>query len=475
MFQQRFRSSLIGFAFAGAAIIGSASASHAQEANILSVASGSSIVLHTAGLSRVAVGDGRIAGVVPIGTSQLVINGKSPGQTTLLIWAASGREIYDVVVTEQNVDTIAKMIRSAISEPGVQIVSFGKTVVVKGSVSDAVHFQTLSDVIARFDKVATAENYKIVNAVTVLQPLGQVQAELASIPGASNVRVDPDGKGNVIVSGRVHERFDAERILERARGLAGSYLAADGKVLDRLTVETSSMVDVKVYILEIDRNGLKNLGIELQAGTPDPTNPLNIVLGDPQFPILESRNSTNSPFSIGSFFRTTLLAPTINAIVQSGHARLLSSPDLTTVPGQEATFLVGGEIPYAVSNGSNGVSIVFKEYGVMLKLTPTLLGNGEVETKINPEISDLDFTNGISLGGFVVPALKESKLSTDVITKAGESIVMGGMLRRIDTKNFTKIPLLGDLPILGKLFRSTRYQSSQTDVVFVMTPEVIVR
>ncbi len=88
-----------------------------------------------------------------------------------------------------------------------------------------------------------------------------------------------------------------------------------------------------------------------------------------------------------------------------------------------------------------------------------MLGNGEVETKINPEISDLDFTNGISLGGFVVPALKESKLSTDVITKAGESIVMGGMLRRIDTKNFTKIPLLGDLPILGKLFRSTRYQS----------------
>ncbi len=107
----------MGFAFAGAAIIGSASAAHAQEANILSVASGSSIVLHTAGLSRVAVGDGRIAGVVPIGTSQLVINGKSPGQTTLLIWAASGRQIYDVVVTEQNVDTIAKMIRARSTSP----------------------------------------------------------------------------------------------------------------------------------------------------------------------------------------------------------------------------------------------------------------------------------------------------------------------------------------------------------------------
>jgi pilus assembly protein CpaC len=104
-----------------------------------------------------------------------------------------------------------------------------------------------------------------------------------------------------------------------------------------------------------------------------------------------------------------------------------------------------------------------------------LLGNGQVETKITPEVSDLDFTNGISLNGFVVPALKTSRLSTDIITRAGESIVMGGMLRRLETKNFTKVPFLGDLPILGKLFRSTRYQSSETDVVFVMTPEVIVR
>lgn len=433
------------------------------------------MVLRVQGLTRVAVGDGRIAGVVPIGATQLLINGKSPGHTTVLIWTASGRQLYDVAVTEQNVDGIARMLRSAIEEPGVQVVSFGKSVVVKGSVSDAVHFQDLSDIIGRFDKLATAESYKIVNAVRVVQPLGQVQAELAHLPGASDVRVDPDGKGSVIVSGRVHERFDAERILERARGLAGAYLAAEGKVIDRLTVETSSLVDVKVYVLEIDRNGLKSLGVSLQAGTPDPNNPLSITTGDPQFPFFEKRASGDGALSIGSFYRTTLLAPTLNLIVQSGHGRILSSPNLTTVPGKEATFLVGGEIPYAVSNGNNGTSIVFKEYGVRLQLTPNLLGNGQVETKITPEVSDLDFTNGISLNGFIVPALKTSRLSTDIITRAGESIVMGGMLRRVETKNFTKVPFLGDLPILGKLFRSTRYQKAETDVVFIMTPEVIVR
>jgi pilus assembly protein CpaC len=108
-------------------------------------------------------------------------------------------------------------------------------------------------------------------------------------------------------------------------------------------------------------------------------------------------------------------------------------------------------------------------------VTPTLLGDGSVETKINPEISDLDFADGIQLNGFTVPALKTSRISTDVITKDGESIIMGGLLRRIEEKNLTKIPLLSDLPILGKLFTSTSYQTSNTDVVFVMTPTVVTK
>ncbi|MHB8230101.1 MAG: type II and III secretion system protein family protein, partial [Vulcanimicrobiaceae bacterium] len=108
-------------------------------------------------------------------------------------------------------------------------------------------------------------------------------------------------------------------------------------------------------------------------------------------------------------------------------------------------------------------------------VTPTLLGNGSVETKIAPEVSDLDFQDGVQISGFTIPALKESKLSTDVITQPGESIIMGGMLRHLQQRNIQKIPLLGDLPILGKLFRSTSYQDQRSDVVFVMTPEIITR
>ena len=161
--------------------------------------------------------------------------------------------------------------------------------------------------------------------------------------------------------------------------------------------------------------------------------------------------------------------------MQTGHARILSSPDLVTLPGREANFLVGGQIPIPVAAGPQQIAIMYKDFGVKLVVTPTILGEGNVETVIAPEVSDLDFQDGVNINGFTVPALKVSRLATDVVTKAGESIVMGGLLRRLEQRNVDKIPLLGDLPILGKLFRSTRYLTSQTDVVFVMTPQILTR
>ena len=259
------------------------------------------------------------------------------------------------------------------------------------------------------------------------------------------------------------------------RSLAGRNLTAEGKIVDRMSTDTTTQIAIKVSVLEIDRTGLKNLGISLQGATPDPNNPGSFTLGNPSFVAIEGAGASIPALNVAPFFRLTRLAPTLNLIVQSGHARILSSPDLVTSPGQEASFLVGGEIPYAISSGLGQVSIVFKEYGVKLLMTPTLLGNGTVETKISPEVSDLDFANGITLQGFVVPALKTSKLTTDIVTRDGESVVMGGLLRRVEQRNIDKIPILGDLPILGKLFRSTQYQNTDTDVVFIMTPDVIVR
>ena len=449
----------------------------------ISVRTGESTIVRTPGLERIAVGDGRIAGVVSVADGEIIINGKTPGRTSLLIWEAGGRRAYDIVVREQSLDGLSQMLQTAVHDPDVHVGSFDRSLVLTGSVDTGERLAHLGDIVDRFAPMAAAEKYTIVNAVTVARPLGPLQSELAASPATSGVRVDRDAKGNLIVSGQVVDRSTAERVLGRVRALAGPYLGIDGKVVDRLETQMVSQVDVKVYVLEVDETALRDLGINLQSATFNRDG--SYTLGQPQFPVVESPlagpNGSNGPgyagraLTIGSFFRSITLAPTLNLIVNSGHARVLSSPDLVMLPGHKGDFLVGGELPIPYASGPQQIAIEYKEFGVRLDVTPTILGNGGVETVISPEVSDLDYQDGVVLNGFSIPALRTSKLSTDVVTNAGESIVLGGLLRRQEARTVEKIPGLGDLPILGKLFRSTRYQSAQTDVVFVMTPQILSR
>lgn len=380
----------------------------AAQASLLSVQSGHSTVLATPGLSRVEVGDGRIAGVVPIGTAQIVITGKSPGHTTIFVWTAGGRSSYEVTVTQEQLDDLAQVMRATINEPGVEVMSFNHSVVVRGVVADGGHYQTINDIVSRFQPYAQREKDVIVNAVTVQHPMGELQQQIANLPGASSIHVDPDGKGNVIVSGHVHDATTAQAILERARGLAGAYLASDGKLIDRITTDTTSQIDVKVYVLEVDRTALNNLGLQLQAATFLQNG--GYLLGPPLFPVVEQPQPAGKALNVGPFFRTVTLAPTLNLLMQEGHARMLSAPDLVTLPGNKATFLVGGEIPIPYNGGPNGqITIEYKEYGVRLEVIPTLLGNGSVETQISPEVSSLDYANAVSANGFTIPSLRESR------------------------------------------------------------------
>jgi pilus assembly protein CpaC len=451
----------------------------ANSSTPITIRTGQSIVVQTPGLTRVAVGDGKIAGVVPVGTTEIVVNGKAAGRTTLIAWTTAGRRDFVVRVTEQALDDLRRMLQSAITIPGVRVDEFANSVVVNGTVSNGDDLVQLSDIIARFAPIAASNKYSVVDAVTLAHPMGGLQGLLASSPATANVTIERDTSGSIIVSGTVPDRSTAEMVLANVRALGGPFLAADGKVIDRLQTSTTSQVDVKVYVLEIDDTGLKNLGVQLQAATFQPSTTVGqeptVTLGQAIFPIVEAASALGKGFTFGSFFRTTTLAPTLNLIITSGHGKVLSSPDLVTLPGHKATFLVGGEIPIPISTGPQQIAIEYKQYGVKLEVTPTILGDGDVETLITPEVSDLDFADGVMLNGFVVPALKTSTLATDVITKNGESIVMGGLLSRVEQRTLYKIPLLGDLPILGPLFRSTSYQTSKTDVVFVMTPTILTR
>jgi Flp pilus assembly secretin CpaC len=465
---------LLSFALA-AGVVAYAAPVSADSVTLVSIQSGHSILLKAEGLTRVAVGDGRIAGIVPVGTSQVVVNGKAPGHTTVFIWAGGRRETYEVTVTEQQLDDLAQMLRSAISAPSVQVVSFDHSIVVRGSVGDGAQFQQINDIIARFEPVMKAQEAVLVNAVTISQNLGNLQRAIENIRGASDIHVDPDGKGNVIVSGNATDAVTAQAILDRARGLAGPYLASNGQLIDRLYSLSNSQIDIKMYVLEVDKTAQSNLGISLQSATFIPGGGYNLT--PPSFPVVESPSLPGSGlgFTIQPFFRSITLAPTLNLLMQEGHVKVLSSPNLVTSPGAKATFLVGGQIPVVTSSGLGTVNVVYKDYGVQLNVTPDILGNGSIHAVIAPEISRLDYANAVVVSGFTIPALIVSQLSTDVITRPGESIILGGLVNRQEIKTISKIPLLSSIPILGKLFTSTNYQNAQSDVVFVMTPEIVTR
>jgi pilus assembly protein CpaC len=435
---------------------------------------GQSRTISTPGLSRVAVGNSTIAGVVPIGTSQVLINGKGPGETTLLVWESGREVVYDINVQDESLDDISAMVKAAVSQPGLKFVTFPNALIVRGTVPSRAAFHQLVGILLRFEELAKAEHFTIVNAVTVSSSFDSIAQELGNA-GARNVSVEVDNAGNLIVSGEVDTRQQAEQVLARAQALAGSEFAGNGKLIDRLSVLKNTQIDIKVYVLEVDNTALGNLGISLQSAVASTGTAGGFIYGQPFFPITEGggSGSAGKAANIGPWIRTTLLAPTLNLLMQTGHARILSSPDLVATSGSTATFLVGGQIPYIYSTGLGQVSIVFKPYGVNLKVTPTLLPNGAVNAQINPDISDLDYQDAVTFAGYTVPALTETSLDTDVIASDGQSIVMGGLLRRIDQQTITKIPILSSLPILGKLFQSKNYQHGETNVVFVMTPKVI--
>ena len=191
----------------------------ADAVEILSLQTGHSIILNTSGLSRVAVGDGRIAGVVPIGTSQLVVNGKAPGHTTIFVWSGVKRERPTNFPSRAKAWTISrKTIRAAIDEPNVQVVTFNYNIILRGTVPDDAAFDRIGEILKRFNGIKFSESgrwQRVERALhqrrnRCIKPLGNLQDEIAAIPGGRALRVDTDPKGNVIVSG-TRSRRDGRR------------------------------------------------------------------------------------------------------------------------------------------------------------------------------------------------------------------------------------------------------------------------
>jgi pilus assembly protein CpaC len=181
-------------------------------------------------------------------------------------------------------------------------------------------------------------------------------------------------------------------------------------------------------------------------------------------------------FGKGVFGNTAVFA-FISALRQNNLLRVLAEPNLVAMSGQEATFLAGGEFPVPIpQNGgidNNPITIEFKEFGVKLSFVPLVLGDGRIRLKLAPEVSDLDFTNAVRFSGFVIPGLTTRRMSSTVEVGDGQSLAMAGLLNQSLAANKQVTPLLGDLPVLGTLFRSVRYQRKETELVVLVTPRLV--
>jgi pilus assembly protein CpaC len=165
----------------------------------------------------------------------------------------------------------------------------------------------------------------------------------------------------------------------------------------------------------------------------------------------------------------------INALEQRGLARSLAEPNLTALSGDTASFLAGGEFPIPVSGSNNAITIEFKRYGIGLAFTPTVLRDGQINLKIEPEVSQFDLNNAVALGPGLppIPALIVRRASTTIELRDGQSFVIGGLLQSTNKGNQQQVPWLGDVPILGALFASRSYQRDETDLAIIVTPRLV--
>jgi pilus assembly protein CpaC len=176
--------------------------------------------------------------------------------------------------------------------------------------------------------------------------------------------------------------------------------------------------------------------------------------------------------AFGKFLGLDILG-TLDLATTDGVATTLAEPNLTALSGETASFLAGGEFPIPVSQGNNAVTIEYKQYGVGLAFTPVVLAGGRISMRVRPEVSQLDSANGVTLNGFTVPALITRRAETTVELGSGQSFMIAGLMQNSGNNNVDKTPILGDLPILGALFRSTKFQRQETELVVVVTPYLV--
>jgi pilus assembly protein CpaC len=316
-----------------------------------------------------------------------------------------------------------------------------------------------------------------------------LQNKIAASTGGRDINVT-SANGEIVLSGEASDGLAAARAVEVAKGLA-----PDAPVVNAMKVSPSQQVMLKVRILEVDRNAGRDLGVNWTGKT----NSVSFAtgLGSASTPAANNSGFFPGAGSTSSSFGV-LLANVVNthgvsidallsALESKGLVKSLAEPDLVALSGEKATFLAGGEIPVPVVQGTNAtnttlgigvnytpnISIEWKQFGVGLDFTPTVLNNGIINLQLNPSVTEIDTANSLNINGTTVPSLTERKAHTAVELRDGQSFAIAGLLQAQDSETINQLPWIGNVPILGALFRSTDFQKSQTDLVIIVSPHLV--
>ena len=322
-----------------------------------------------------------------------------------------------------------------------------------------------------------ASDQVLLNApVHVEHDLSQVRQMLGAVAPNGDVKVSSVGN-SVVLSGKVESAGEAEKVRRMATSIQKQSGGGKGDVVNRLSVATPNQVNIRVRVAEVNRSVLKSIGVNwqklagnIQFATGNP------VIGDQ----ITSRNILATTFGGNNATTTAIL----DALAQEGYVTTLAEPNLTATNGQPASFLAGGEFPVpvagaaATAGGATTITVEFKKFGVALDVTPTIIDAEHLTMRIRTEVSQLSTAGAVSLpitssATITIPALTERTADTTVELGSGQSFLLGGLLQNTLTQNISKVPGLGDIPILGQLFRSERFEKGETELVIVVTPYLV--
>lgn len=272
--------------------------------------------------------------------------------------------------------------------------------------------------------------------------------------------------GMTILTGTVKAPDDVEEAHRLVQAIVGDKVT----VVNRLKTATPMQVTLQVKIAEVSRDLMKEIGVNLQAFGGD-------------FSFAQGRDFIqNGGYTYKEVGSTAVLSKrflgldftgALDLLEQDGVVTTLAQPSLTALSGETASFLAGGEFPIPIQQSLGTTTIEYKQYGVGLAFTPTVLNDGRISMRVRPEVSELSDAGSVNFGGFTIPALATRRAETTVELGSGQSFVIGGLLKNIGNNSTDKTPWLGDLPIIGALFRSNRFRRQETELVIVVTPYLV--